>query len=201
MIFIDVGENEMKLLMENWRLYLKGQQSILLRETHESYIQDGKVKLYHFTTSVPASSVMLDPQRFTSSRNSWSRRESQISSFPRVFFYLDKEKTEPEIGTGTPFVATVDPSDIYDILKDEENLLQKSKKATFQTVPNYDKVFKALAGKDKPTPGYEDMFTPIRDESSKIYKGVSYSIRGGEIPVVAWFDEIEARIESDKKEK
>ena len=78
-----------------------------LREAHEPYIQDGKVKLYHFSTSVPANSVMLDPQRFTSSRNSWSRRESQISSFPRVFFYLDKEKTEPEIGTGTPFVATV----------------------------------------------------------------------------------------------
>ena len=187
--------------MENWRLYLKGGKNATLREAHEPYIQDGKVKLYHFSTSVPASSVMLDPQRFTSSRNSWSRRESQISSFPRVFFYLDKDKTEQEIATGTPFVATVDPSDIYDILKDEENLLQKSKKATYQTVPNYDKIFKALTGTDKPTPGYEDMFNPIRDADSKVYKGVSYSIRGGEIPVVVWFDEIEARIENDKDEK
>ena len=76
--------------------------------------------------------------------------------------------------------------------------MQKSKKATYQTVPNYDKVFKALTGKDKPTPGYEDMFTPIRDADSKIYKGVSYTIRGGEIPVVVWFDEIEARIESEE---
>jgi hypothetical protein len=177
--------------------YLNKWRNYTLQEGVEEYEEGGKVKLYHFSPSIVANAVTLDPQRFISSRNAWSRKESQISSFPRVFFYLDKEKTEPGIGNGTPFVATVDVDDIYDIVKDEENLLQKSKKATFQTVPNYDKVFKALSGKDKPTPGYESSFTPIRDEDSKIYKGVSYSIGGGKIPVVVWFEEIEAQLESD----
>lgn len=189
----------MKEYFDKWRQYV-------ISEGHEEYAVNGVVKLYHYSPSMVARSVTLDPQRFVTSRRSWSRREYQTSTFPRIFFYLDKEKSEPGIGVGQPFVAEVDAMDIYDLLKDEEGLLKKSAQATGQTVPNFSKIFKALTGKDNPTPGYEHLHKPIREEGDKLYKGVSYTIRGGStaIPVVAWFDEIEVFLEepeSNEEEK
>lgn len=180
----------MREYFDKWRQYA-------ISEGHEEYAKNGRVKLYHYSPSMVARSVTLDPQRFVTSRRSWSRKEYQVSPFPRIFFYLDKEKTESDIGVGNLFTTEVDSMDIYDLLKDEEGLLQKSKAATGQTTYNFSKVFKALAGKDKPTPGFEYAHKRIRDEDAKIYKGVSYSIGGGEIPVVAWFDEIEVFLEEE----
>jgi hypothetical protein len=118
----------MKEYFDKWRQYV-------ISEGHEEYAVNGVVKLYHYSPSMVARSVTLDPQRFVTSRRSWSRREYQTSTFPRIFFYLDKEKSEPGIGVGEPFVAEVDAMDIYDLLKDEEGLLKKSAQATGQTVP------------------------------------------------------------------
>ena len=62
------------------------------------------------------------------------------------------------------------------------------------------KSLKALAGKDKPHPDFPELFSPIREEGAKIYKGVYYNIRDGSIPVVAWFEEIEATRNAQSKE-
>jgi hypothetical protein len=173
---------------------LKGWKKYLLSERLQDFAQDGMIKLYHYTRA-GSESILLDPERFKTQRNSWSRREYNTSSFPRVFFYLDTEKTERDIAIGIPLVATVSAEDIYDLHADEENLLQKSKKASGLVVADMHKVLKSLAGKDFASKGYEEHFKPIRAPDAKIYKGVHYSINYGDTPVVAWFEEIEAKRE------
>ena len=177
-------------ILENWNKYI-------LKESLSEYVEDGMVNLYHYSKVSGTDSLVLDPEFFKTKRNSWSKREYNVSSFPRVFFYLDKEKTERDIATGTLFVARVSADDIYDLRIDEEDLLQKSKKATGQVVPDVHKVMKALAGKDVASLGDEEYFKPIREPSAKIYKGVHYSINYGDTPVVAWFEDIEVRKEGE----
>jgi len=181
-------------VFENWNKYI-------LKEQFKDYVHSDMVKLFHYSRVRSADSLVLDPNRFVTNRNSYSKNEYNASTFPRVFFYLDKEKTERNIASGTLFTAEVPASDIYDIRVDVEDLLKKSKKATGQVVPDIHKVLKALAGKDKATPGYEEHFVPIRDSSSKIYKGIHYAISHGSIPVVAWFEHIEVYKELPEGER
>lgn len=179
------------MISKKWKTFLQ--------EGLEDYSKAGLVKLYHYSRMAGTDKITLDPERFKTGRNSWSRNEYNRSSFPRVFFYLDKEKTERDIATGEPFVASVSADDIYDLIQDPEDLLAKSKKASQQTVPDYGKIFKSLTGVDRPTPGYEEYFTPIREEGSKIYKGIYYTINYGDTPVVVWFNKIEAHKEREEE--
>jgi len=184
----------MKGMFKDWN-------NFLIKEEMSEYVHNGVVTMYHYSRNVDADSIMLDPEFFKDKRNSWSRREYNTSSFPRVFFYLDTSKTERDIANGAPFSVDVPVSDIYNLRADEEGLLEKSKKASGQVVPDLHKVLKALAGKDFPTRGYEEHHKPIRGEDAKIYKGVHYAINYGETPVVAWFEDIEVTREKSSEER
>jgi hypothetical protein len=177
----------MKRIIENWNKWLIN-ESISLSQ----HVDSGMVHLYHYSRA-EAPSILLDPERFKSGRNSWSMREYNVSPFPRVFFYVDSSKTEADIAHGIPYEVSVPASDIYDLTTDPEGVLKRSSTySEYSKSVDIHKTLKALAGKDKPSVNFPHLFTPIRDEGAKIYKGVYYMIREETIPVVAWFEEIEA---------
>ena len=176
-------------------------RKFLLRENIAS---SGAMNLYHFS-SADADDLLLDPEFFKTKRQSYSRNDYNVSSFPRVFFYVDPGEAEPLVRSSNSnmYVATVDAGEVYDLIKDPEGLLQKSKSASGQVRPDYDKVFKSLVGEDKPHPNpeYAKYFTPIRAEDAKRYSGVYYRIHGGETQVVVWFDKISAKKQQKESEE
>ena len=192
--FIRPWRIEMNKLFKRWRRF------ILI----ENIATSGNLELYHFSRN-DADSINLDPDFFRTKRQSYSRNDYNISSFPRVFFYVDPSEAESIVKSSSTnmYVATVDASDIYDLMKDPEGLLQKSKTATGQVRPDYDKIFKSLTGEDKPHPNpeYAKYFTPIRDESAKRYAGVYYTIHGGDTQVVVYFDKILAKKQEKESEE
>jgi hypothetical protein len=184
----------MKKLFENWNRWV-------LSEGMDDLVDGNRIRLYHYSRA-EGDAILLDPKRFESGRNSWSMREYKISSFPRVFFYADPTKTEAQIAHGAPYETSVLASDIYDMTTDPEGVLKRSSSySKYSRSVDIHKSLKSLAGKDKPHPDFPDLFTPIREEGAKIYKGVYYNIRRGSIPVVAWFEEIEATRNAQSKER
>lgn len=179
----------MKKIIENWNKWVTS-ESVGPALPMSKYVDSGMLHLYHYSGAT-SPSILLDPKRFQSGRNSWSMREYNISSFPRVFFYVDNSKTEVDIARGAPYEVSVSASDIYDLIEDPEGILERSIEK-YAATANMHRVLKALAGKDKPHPSAPHLFTPIRDEGAKLYKGVYYTINDRTIPVVAWFDEIQA---------
>lgn len=182
----------MDTIHNNWRKFL-------LKEEIEKYIEAGEIELFRFSGR-DMDVIPLDPEKFRSERMPYSKNEYNVSSFPRVFFYLDPSHVETVVADSKKYLYSVKvpASDIYDLVEDPEDLLQKSKKASGMVVPNVDKVLKSLAKEDKPGL-YPEYFTPIRDEDAKRYRGVYYRINQGTKDIVVWFDEIEAtRIEREE---
>jgi len=181
----------MDTIHNNW-------QKFLLKEEIEKYIEAGEIELFRFSGR-DMDVIPLDPEKFRSARMSYSKNDYNVSSFPRVFFYLDPSHLETVVAgsKNNLYSVKVPASDIYDLVEDPEDLLHKSKKASGMVVPNLDKVLKSLAKEDKPGL-YPEYFTPIRDEDAKRYKGVYYRINQGTKDIVVWFDNIEAtRIERE----
>ena len=182
----------MKRIYENWNKFL-------LKEELERYVKNGMIELFHYSRR-DMDKIPLDPERFRSSRMSYSKRDYNVSSFPRVFFYLDPSHLETVVAGSKRNLYSVEvpASDIYNLVEDPEDLLHKSKKASGMVVPNLDKVLKSLAKEDKPGL-YPEYFTPIRGEDAKRYRGVYYRINQGTKDIVVWFDEIEAtRVEREE---
>jgi len=130
----------------------------------------GEVPLYHFSTA-DARSLILDPEYFLTKRNMYSRNDFKVSAYPRVFFYTDLDNTEEQVSSGaTLYSATVSGDQIYDILEDPEDLRSVSR-GPYGLALNYD-----------------ELFQNIVDQG---YNGAYYTISGGKIGVVVWFEPIE----------
>tara|TARA_R100000234_G_scaffold118877_2_gene100353 strand:+ start:689 stop:1240 length:552 start_codon:yes stop_codon:yes gene_type:complete len=182
----------MKRIYREWKKYL-------LKEELEKYVEGGMIELFRFSAR-DMDKIPLDPEKFRSARMSYSKNDYNVSSFPRVFFYLDPSHLETVVAGAKKnlYSVKVSASDIYDLVEDPEDLLHKSKKASGMVVPNLDKVLKSLAKEDKPGL-YPEYFTPIRDEDAQRYKGVYYRINQGTKDIVIWFDKIEAtRVEREE---
>ena len=184
----------MKKLFENWNSWVIGESSDM-----STVVNGGQIDLYHYSKAEHPT-LMLDPKRFVSGRNSWSRREYNISPFPRVFFYADNTKTEAGIALGTPHEVSVPASDLYDLVSDPDGILKRAI-MQYASTPDMHKVLKALAGKDMPSKSNPELFTPIREPGAPLYKGVFYLIDNGRIPVVAWFEEISATRKTEESER
>ncbi len=182
----------MKELVDNWRGFIQ-----------KEGLSSGTVSLYHFS-KVDSDTLELDPEFFKTKRSHYSRNDYNVSSFPRVFFYVDPAEAENIVKSSNPnlFVTQVNSSDIYNLMEDPEDLLNKSKKAMSQVRADFTKIFKSLTLTDKPHPDpqYAKYFVPIREDGSKKYKGVYYTINGGQTQVVVWFDKIKVnKKESEDK--
>ena len=155
----------MKLLIENFKNYIQ--------ESNLSDFDDGgMINLYHYTNPRNVKgkdSLILDPQKFVTSKNSYSNNEWETSKYPRTFFYTDSENKET-IVNGTLLSTSVPISDIYDLKRDPEGYVAKNRHPTYGLRKDI------------------EWTTMLKDIHSS-YKGVYYSI--GTPNIVAWFDPIE----------
>jgi hypothetical protein len=141
----------MKRILENWRQYA-GDTS----------------RIYHYSDA-DEDSIVLDPQRFLTHRNPYTKREYATSAYPRSFFYTDLSTAEKQIASGRKlYYADVPSQQIYDIVGDPERLKEKSK-GPYGLALNFDELFQNIIGRG--------------------YKGASYNI-GAETGVVVWLEPI-----------
>ena len=152
----------MKKLFENWNSWVISESSNM-----SAVVNGGRIDLYHYSKAKQPE-LVLDPGRFASGRNSWSKREYNISSVPRVFFYADNDKTESFIdqGISAPYEVSVAASDIYDLVSDPEGLLSKSI-SQYATTPDMHKVLQSLAGIDVPGEYDRGTHKPLRGRMQK----------------------------------
>ena len=182
----------MKRIIESWRKFA----------LNESLPKSGKVKLYHYSRT-KSDTLELDPEFFRTKRSHYSKRDYNVSTFPRVFFYVNPSESESVVTSSSAnlYSVEVDSSEIYNLMEDPEGLIAKSKKASQQVSPDFTKIFKSLTLQDKPHPDpkYAQYFTPIRGDEDKRYKGVYYTIHGGDTQVVVWFDKITVNKEESEE--
>jgi len=147
--------------------YKKGLKKFLLERALTDYGESAALKLYHFAP-VDKESLTLDPERFLSGRNTFSKREYEKSQVPRTFFYLDLDHAEKIVKPGRSLYTTTVPSSlVYDLSHDPEGIIKKSVQPGAFFV-NYNTVFETI---------------------KENYKGVFYKLPN--FDVVAWFEPIE----------
>ena len=170
----------MKNIVLNFRYFLteaeKGQ-----------YVQDGLIRLYHYTKH-PQDSLVLDPKYFAdrATRSAFSRNEYEISQVPRTFYYVDPKQRETFFAGGIPLFSTTVPANkIYDLKNDPKGYKEK----------NRHPVYGLRKGAE-----WNTLLEDIRED----YDGIFYSTN--RFDVVAWFQPIEvnkvskeeqARLESE----
>jgi len=173
----------MKELLKSWKKYL-------IQESYEHHIVNGKMRLYHYANE-DEDSLMLDPEYFLSNRSAFTRNDFNTSRFPRVFFYANLDHAEPMIKSGRILYTTfVDANKIYDLDKDPEDLVRKSRSyPEIARSANYDNVLRSIAGKPKIyKSGGKDKV--LRDPGQDPYTGAYYEFASG-MSVVVWFEPIE----------
>jgi len=125
-------------------------------------------RLYHYS-DLDVNSTVLDPQRFLTHRNPYTKRDYATSGFPRIFFYTDLDNVEEQIASGRNlYYAEVPSQQIYDITTDPDNLKDISKGPYGLTLI------------------FDKLFQNIVDQG---YKGAYYNI-GRDADVVVWFEPI-----------
>lgn len=150
----------MKDILELWNKFLK--EAVL-----SDYKKGAQITLYHYSRA-DSEKLILDPDRFLSGRNSFSKREYEKSQVPRTFFYLDTAQAEPIVKSGRNlYTVNVDSSDIYDLKKDPMGVIASSRPPGAFFV-DYNKVFNI-----------------IKEE----YKGAYYGTPN--FDVVAWFEPVQ----------
>lgn len=163
----------MKKILNEWRKFLLKEGKYLEKT---DYIEDGKIKLYHFSNK---NVEVMDPQFFVDSRGSYSRKDWEVSNVARSFFYTDPTKTEPRISSQLyMYTAEVDANRIYDFANDPEKYRKKYRHPTYGLRKWVD-------------------WNPMLEEIREKYDGIFYVINNETIPVIAYFKEIKV----DKVEK
>lgn len=87
---------------------------------------DGEIQLFHYTGKDLGDTVILSPEETIQRRSSWSMREYSRSDVPRVFYYVNLEKTEKDIVSMNRHLYT-GFVDGLDILKVNEAIAQYQK--------------------------------------------------------------------------
>ena len=167
----------MKSLLHKWRKFL-------ILEGLEHYAVGGKIRLYHYSEAKDET-LTLDPDYFLSRGSSFTRRDRDVSGQPRIFFYTNLDHAESIVKAGRSlYTAFVDTNKVYDLTKDPEGLLKKSRPYPEINQPDIDKVLRSLADKSQ-----ADGPEGIRDEEGQLYFGVFYRVGG--VDMVNLFEPIE----------
>tara|TARA_Y100000310_G_C20490942_1_gene719179 strand:- start:20 stop:553 length:534 start_codon:yes stop_codon:yes gene_type:complete len=160
--------------LKKWKKFLLEGKSLT------EYSEGDIVTLYHYS-KMEKDKLLLDPSYFLSKRSSYSRRDYNVSAYPRVFFYVSLDEAEPIVASGkTPYSTTVPESEIYDLTKDPEDLRKRSI-SQYAVTPDVDVIMRALAGQPVSVDG-EPLIL------NREYDGVYYHVQG--MGVVAWFEPI-----------
>ena len=148
--------------------------------------QGGQVALYHYaSTNTPT--VTLNPTKFGA--NSYSRREANTSTVPRVFFYLNPQEKEPMFdATYNLYTTSVSFTEVYNMIVDPDGIKDKFR-SKYTNAADLDSVLKHISGWVRDKAGWKRSGTPL-------YNGVYY--RPG-FDVVIWFAPITVERVSDSE--
>lgn len=137
----------------------------IFAESLSEYSQSGNVTLYHYSRE-DSEQLILDPEMF--GKHSFTRREAKISTYPRVFFYLDPTDKERffQSNTWNLYTAEVKADEIYDLDKDPQQYIQQNKDNN-NGIVDWEQLFKTADNK---------------------YNGMHYSVKNRDI--VVWFNSI-----------
>lgn len=81
--------------------------------------------LHHFSSELPWENAVVDPDKFSTNRNKYTKAEHRESAFPRSFFYVDPKEKEGVV-FGEHFTAKVPAKSVYDLRTDPEGHLPKA---------------------------------------------------------------------------
>jgi hypothetical protein len=116
----------MENLFENWRAY-----------TTDDF------RLYHFSRA-KEQEITLDPAYFLTHRQSYSRKDYQMSSYPRTFFYVDLNDAEAIVSSSKElYYADVPADKIYDMMSDPDEI-KKISAGPYGHGLDYDKLFQNI---------------------------------------------------------
>ena len=159
----------MKHLLENFRDFLSEE-----KEKKETYVDDGKISLYHYATP-DTDSLILDPRY---KRGSYSTREYEVADTPRVFFYVDPDHRERFFLDRNLFKVDVPANRVYDLGADEENFIEQVSHP----------IYGLRKGEE-----WNTLLETIREK----YDGVFYDT--GRLHIVVWFHPI--KVERAEEER
>lgn len=142
---------------------------------------DGEVQLYHYTKTDLGDKTILSPEETINNRLSWSMREYKRSDVPRVFYYVNLEKTEHSIVSLSSYLYTgfVNGSDIIKIT-DAILAYRKNPQELERLYPDAYNSIKEFI--DKGSLNYDILFENIK----KYFQGAYYQFENG-IEVVILF--------------
>lgn len=142
----------------------------------------GMMDLYHYSNAEPDAkgTLTLDPNKFKTDRHSYTQREYQISSVPRIFFYASPNDVKKDFGPGMSrylYKTSVPANSIYSISKDPLKL--------------YDKMMKMNKNAESIT-----LLLSLVKKAG--YRGILYGGNAEYPPrVVSWFDKITVKLVKD----
>ena len=155
----------------------KNFKQFLAEATRESYIDDGMIRLYHYTKP-DKESIVLDPEY---QKSYYSRNEFEVATTPRTFFYVDPSQKERFFGISNLYTTEVPASRVYNLSTDPEGFKDKIRHP----------VYGLRKGEE-----WDELMEAIREE----YGGIFYSTSN--FDVVAWFYPIEVeRVPNDEKNR
>ena len=161
----------MKQLIESFKTFLE-------EGPKKDYIINSQITLYHYAPS-NEEEILLDPQRFGTS--SFSKRERESSTVPRIFFYTNLSQRERMVASNRSlYTVNIGESMVYDLNTDPEGYV--------------DSVRHPIYGLRK---GIEldELMYKIKEK----YSGMFYTT--GNMDIVAWFEPIMAKKVTDEERK
>ena len=152
-------------------------RQFLAEAPRSSYIQDGMIRLYHYTKP-EKESIVLDPKH---PKSYHSRNEFETASTPRTFFYVDPSQKERFFGISNLYTTEVPASQVYDFTNDPEGYKEKIRHPVYGLRKGVE---------------WDELLEAIRED----YDGIFYSTSN--FDVVAWFQPIEVRrVPNDEKRR
>ena len=153
----------MKNIIENFKQYLTEEKA-----RKDLYDQGGTMTLYHY--AVPnEQSLVLDPKY---RRGSYSTREYEVATTPRVFFYVDPDHQESFFTDRKLYKVDVPSDRVYDLGADPEDFIGQVRHP----------VYGLRKGEE-----WNTLLETIREK----YDGVFYDT--GRLHIVVWFHPIEVQ--------
>jgi hypothetical protein len=167
-----------KQLIEDFKRFLTEAQK-------SDYDQGGTMTLYHYARP-KQETLTLDPKY---QKSSYSRREFETASTPRVFFYVDPKQKESFFSSSTLYKVDISTNKVYDLRNDPEGYKEKIRHP----------VYGLRKGME-----WDELLETIREN----YDGIYYSTP--HMDIVAWFHPIEvnrvspeeqAQLEGDERKE
>ena len=159
----------MKKLLEGFRGFLAEE-----KVKKERYDQGGTMTLYHYAQSRDET-LVLDPNF---RRGSYSTREYQRATTPRVFFYVDPDHRESFFVNRKLYEVNVPTDKVYDLSADPEDIIGQVRHP----------VYGLRDGEE-----WNTLLETIREK----YDGAYYDT--GRLHIVVWFKPIEVRQSEEER--